>query len=196
MWSHSRCLCIVFLLFSPRLHSWNCEIFKLRALCKLYNLIWCLEGKWVWERIPLWRAAYLYMARASEMSFWTSCENDSSWYNGQLSELIRISDNPILLLKLRYELHKYTWVDAWSKEGRLWMSKMSFSSDLSSNSHTHKHVHACVLAVRSAVGFQMLLSDSHSLWENYILFIIAVECNHREENMPGTINHSFHHNLF
>lgn len=101
VWSHSRCLCIVFLLFSPRLHSWSCEIFKLTALWKLCNLIWYLERKSVWERIPLWRAAYLYMAQASEMDFWTSCENDSSWYNGQLSELIRISDNLILLSKLR-----------------------------------------------------------------------------------------------
>lgn len=65
--------------------SWNCDIVKLAALLKSLSSFWCLAGEYVQERIPLWEAAFLYTGWESEMGFRPSCENKSSWCNGQVS---------------------------------------------------------------------------------------------------------------
>ena len=91
-------LCIVFLLCSPRLCSWSCEIFKFVALLKALQSVWCLEGEHVWERISLLEAAFFTLLesqrRASDfpMKMTVLGTMDSC----QL-ELVRISDKQVLL---------------------------------------------------------------------------------------------------
>lgn len=58
--------CIVFLLCSPRLCSWSCEIFKFVALLKALQSVCCLEGEHVWERISLLEAAFFTLLESQK----------------------------------------------------------------------------------------------------------------------------------
>ena len=70
------------------------------------------------------------------------------------------------------------------------MPNTSFSSELPDNSYNVPR------RPKVQFGFLMLLSGGLAFGKIILCFLIAVECDHTEENMPSIINHSVYYRLF